>query len=786
MAEDQDTTDISARADRPAGSLRLGEAAALLGVSPITLRRWADDGKVASQRTPGGQRRFRREDLQAVQRMEGRTSRWGSRQREQGERGLSAGALREQMLAELVTLGTTSAQTRDIDRLLQQVAERLLTTLRVVNCDIYRLMDDGTLICVMSVDQFGRDREAECGSFDHTWFGPNSRAVLTRQIVVVPRPGDPVLTDDDRKVYKRFGYASEVCVPLLAGDLVVGLIEIYDRRPRDYTKYLDFLKSVGRIVGGAFESSMLLARLEQSNRDLELLVASGRDFSATLDFDQVLRTIALRMCAAAGTAVCDIYSLEDDALVAIVAVEGDLVYTDFVGTRYPLSASTLGRLLVETRAPVEVSDIETDERLTESERGDYRDSQMRSTLILPLLAGGDIVGSAELSDVRIRTFDRVDLLLGLATIAAQAIKNAQLYREKELQQARLASLLDASRAMTSTLVSEDLLDTLVRGLAHVLGSPECLIYEYDAATDSIQAAAIYQDVPDGFADLHDPLPLSDYPSDRKLLDGGVPLVETLSDADVPADVRETMERWGEKTSLSLPLWYKGEPLGILIVNELEVERVFTAAEIELARGFGEQAAVAMHTARIYKAQEQRNRQLTALLESSRAVATAPSLQAALQHVAAGAVAALGVSACVVYEHDRAADTVTPRAFFPAEEAWSEDLGSPVRLADRPIDRETLASQLPVQKTLRIRRCIPTAACCWSGTGRRAACACRSISGTSHSACWSCCSAAWRGSSAMWRSPWQKVLANRPAWPSTMRWSGDRRGRRAASESSPRA
>jgi excisionase family DNA binding protein len=152
MPEADDTNGLNTQADRPAGSLRLSEAAALLGVSPITLRRWADDGKVASQRTPGGQRRFRREDLQAVQRMEGRTSRWGSKQREQGERALSAGALREQMLAELVALGTTSAQTRDIDRLLQQVAERLLTTLRVINCDIYRLLDDGTLTCVMSVD----------------------------------------------------------------------------------------------------------------------------------------------------------------------------------------------------------------------------------------------------------------------------------------------------------------------------------------------------------------------------------------------------------------------------------------------------------------------------------------------------------------------------------------------------------------------------------------------------------------------------------------------------------
>jgi excisionase family DNA binding protein len=41
-------------------------AAALLGVHPDTLVRWADDGKIPFWLTPGGQRRFRREDIEAL------------------------------------------------------------------------------------------------------------------------------------------------------------------------------------------------------------------------------------------------------------------------------------------------------------------------------------------------------------------------------------------------------------------------------------------------------------------------------------------------------------------------------------------------------------------------------------------------------------------------------------------------------------------------------------------------------------------------------------------------
>jgi excisionase family DNA binding protein len=47
--------------------LSLGQAAALVGISADTLRRWADDGLVPVQQiAPGRHRRFRREELLAA------------------------------------------------------------------------------------------------------------------------------------------------------------------------------------------------------------------------------------------------------------------------------------------------------------------------------------------------------------------------------------------------------------------------------------------------------------------------------------------------------------------------------------------------------------------------------------------------------------------------------------------------------------------------------------------------------------------------------------------------
>lgn len=42
---------------------KIGEAASLLGVSPDTVRRWADSGQIGTERSPGGRRLISGEEL---------------------------------------------------------------------------------------------------------------------------------------------------------------------------------------------------------------------------------------------------------------------------------------------------------------------------------------------------------------------------------------------------------------------------------------------------------------------------------------------------------------------------------------------------------------------------------------------------------------------------------------------------------------------------------------------------------------------------------------------------
>jgi diguanylate cyclase (GGDEF)-like protein len=158
-------------------------------------------------------------------------------------------------------------------------------------------------------------------------------------------------------------------------------------------------------------------------------------------------------------------------------------------------------------------------------------------------------------------------------------------------------------------------------------------YEYDAGRDAIVCRASYgvPFAPPGL-DEAGGRSLDDHPSDRAILETGEVTLTRVSDQDLPADVRRSMEAWGEKACLEVPLIVEGERLGLLVLVETRRERVFGPAEVELARALGEQAAVAIRHARLYRRGVRQNERFAALLETSRVLVSSLDVGAVLGEV----------------------------------------------------------------------------------------------------------------------------------------------------------
>ena len=363
-------------------------------------------------------------------------------------------------------------------------------------------------------------------------------------------------------------------------------------------------------------------------RALELAHEFGVSITSSLLLEETLALIAQRTGEAVDAWECDLYeySPEKGRLTATAFWSRDPVDADveWIGTVVDIADRPTYQTVIAGKRVVE--DRLDDPALPSRERELMETWGEKTALTVPLVFRDEVIGCLvvlEKREVRSFTPQEVYILRELAVPAAIAIHNARMYRRQEDRTRHLSSLLDASRAITSSVVFEDVLDLVAENAAETLGSPECLIYEYDAPNDAVVARSFYARAghvnPDFDPEIGTSFSLDDYPTDRFVLTGGTPIIERVSDEHLPEDVRASMEMWDEKSALTVPLIFHDQPLGLMELVETETERQFTGEEIDLACGLGEQAAVAIHNARLFRQREEQNRRLVTLLEASQAI-----------------------------------------------------------------------------------------------------------------------------------------------------------------------
>src|SRR6516162_8240672 len=81
--------------------------------------------------------------------------------------------------------------------------------------------------------------------------------------------------------------------------------------------------------------------------------------------------------------------------------------------------------------------------------------------------------------------------------------------------------------------------------------------------------------------------------------------------------REFAAKFGHRTTLSVPLIREGRALGAILIRRTEV-RPFEEKHIALLKAFADQAAIAIENVRLFKAEQQRTRELTESLKQQTA------------------------------------------------------------------------------------------------------------------------------------------------------------------------
>ena len=230
------------------------------------------------------------------------------------------------------------------------------------------------------------------------------------------------------------------------------------------------------------------------------------------------------------------------------------------------------------------------------------------------MRGDEVLGILELTEKhKRREFSQDDqrLVGQMAGLAGIALVNARESRAAQVSNRQLSALRDSSRAMTSSLDLDEVLDVVCRQAAVALDAGSSYIYEYDPSANAMIWVAHYQRDPDH--SFEEPLgsvyPLEDLPQDRKVIETRRPVEVRLDDPDLDPEVREQLLDWEEQSSLMVPLIVGDKVVGALEVSEADTPRHFTADETELCTALGEQAAAAIRNAQLYRQMQDQNQQL---------------------------------------------------------------------------------------------------------------------------------------------------------------------------------
>jgi GGDEF domain-containing protein len=352
-------------------------------------------------------------------------------------------------------------------------------------------------------------------------------------------------------------------------------------------------------------------------KDGQTIIAEiGATIASTLEVGDVMATIARQVGHAFGVYSCDVhrYDAENDLLTYLAFWDLELDRGDgpwVCESHHQVSEQATGEpfhpdlrpsFLPTVREGLVVEVHRDDPDLPAAEAREMDRWSEKSTLDAPLEFDGEIIGVLGLVETRsCRRFtaEEKELFSQVAVLAAIAIRNADLFDRLDRQNRSLQSLLEASRALTSTVGLDETLTVMARSAAAALNAPACAIYEFLAADNALVPRTSFGAVtmePENVA-----IPLLERSGDRQALERREIVVERVTDESVPAAVRSAMQAVGELTHVHVPLIFGDRLLGMLLLVETSSEREFSPYELELARGLGEHAAAALHAGRAYQA-----------------------------------------------------------------------------------------------------------------------------------------------------------------------------------------
>lgn len=402
---------------------------------------------------------------------------------------------------------------------------------------------------------------------------------------------------------------SELCVPLLYGERVVGVLDIQSDQPNAFT---EDDRVMFEAVAGTIAAAIRNADLYRSEQWRRQVADSLREVAGLLSdnvgVEQALEAILIELERNLPVDVSAIWLCDDDDLylAAVHGADGNTIER-FRLSSPEVSVALTSAMLAEEPVIRKPSDPIGPSGAAAGFKNNY------SSLAAPLRVGDQPVGVITLAHATPGRYghEAQAMVTTFASYAAVAIENARLYDTAQEQAYASAALLQVAQAVVSLSDLDEILGTIIRVMPILVGVERSALYLWNPNEEVFHPAHTY-----GFEDTTKTVLAGD-----DLARGAFPLLDATRELNCllaqSLDPKDTPENWiclGEpwhrenddiirsKNQLlfTIPLSVKADVYGVILLQEAHGGHRFRTRRLEIINGIAQQAALAIQNDRLQK------------------------------------------------------------------------------------------------------------------------------------------------------------------------------------------
>jgi GAF domain-containing protein len=501
---------------------------------------------------------------------------------------------RARRLVAIAKVGQSLTREHDLQRLLDRILEAVSETLRLDACALQLWDDTGDHLVVIAARGYDQD---VMGLKVPRGAGVTGRVAELKEPAVI---GD--VTEVPYYIPGLSECLSELAVPLVLHDEVIGVLNVESREPQRFDE-TDLLHATifADQAAAAIDNARVaenVRRIEQEvsqlSGRLQLIASTASKMSSIGDLDALLDQILDLARTALGYERIAVLLPDPSGLqLEVVRAAGYVPETE--GRMVPVEASISGAAYSSGES-VLVPDVKQDPRyITGVENA-------RSNLAVPLKVEDDVVGvlNAETAgDEELGQTD-VEVLQMLAAQVASAVRSARQQSDLKERSRRLAMIHKAACAINAIDDPEEMLETILQFSQKALGLEAVAILIPDEERQQlIVRKAIAHGEVEGLE-----IPIGKGFTGSMFITGKAGIID-----DIEAHPEYIPGTPGARSEMAVPLSLEGETIAVLEAESLR-PHAFSAADLEMFRIFGSQVATALKNAELIKDLAERAHRLT--------------------------------------------------------------------------------------------------------------------------------------------------------------------------------